>query len=503
MSHSGPPEEFGLDGMERDEIVGHVPQKVDRSKLMSDGWEFEATTPAAGDEFEADKPERKKEYFEGLAKLNEDGHSLAEYCQGLGLDDENEADPRQPFAALRERMTDLLGDGGVMKLVRTAGSGAQLPPGCRATVHYVGQFEGFDEPFDSTYVRNRGRPETYLVGPNSQLLPGLNQVLLSMKKGETALALVSPDYAFGKMGCGPRIPGDMEALFEVTVVSFTDSTDADEFDDLTEEEQKRSSFQMRIKAIRCHHVKGNELYSRREYHKAARSYKDATRVFLSNMSFKNEEEHQEAKHIIFKVMSNRTQALLQLARWKEAALQGRQALHYEDCADPDMRQKLYTRLAKAMIYVPEYEEASRLLKRAERLRPRSRDVIALSELLAARQKTDKLQEVEFAKRAFQSHKQVDTAEAALNADSESKTEQPEPEPKPEPTTIRVSDEFKHDIERTLRQFLADPCRRELALPLHQSEDGHHKLAHICVRCRQLGLRFVADSGCGRPRVVKD
>ena len=66
-------------------------------------------------------------------------------------------------------MTDLLGDGGVMKLTRAPGSGAQVPPGSRVTVHYVGQFEGFDEPFDSTYVRNRGRPETHLVGERSQV----------------------------------------------------------------------------------------------------------------------------------------------------------------------------------------------------------------------------------------------------------------------------------------------------------------------------------------------
>ena len=50
------------------------------------------------------------------------------------------------------------------------------------------------------------------------------------------------------------------------------------------------------------------------------SYRDAIRVFLVNMSFKDEEEHREAKHVIFKVMSNRVQSLLQLAQWKEVRL---------------------------------------------------------------------------------------------------------------------------------------------------------------------------------------
>ena len=53
-------------------------------------------------------------------------------------------------------------------------------------------------------------------------------------------------------------------------MSFTDSTDADEFDELTEDQQKRATFEQRIRAIRCHHVKGNDEYSRGDYFKAAR-----------------------------------------------------------------------------------------------------------------------------------------------------------------------------------------------------------------------------------------
>ena len=66
----------------------------------------------------------------------------------------------------------------------------------------------------------------------------------------------------------------------------------------------------------------------------------------------------------------------------------------------------------------------------------------------------------------------------------------------------MSAEFRASIERTLSLFLSDPSRRELALPLQHSEQGRHKLAHICVRCRELGLEFVGDSDGGRPRVVK-
>lgn len=491
------------DDPDHDDIVDHVPQAVDTKKLMGEGWQFEA--PTTGELEEPQSADSKKKYFEGLTKLNEDGHSLAEYCNGLGLDDDDHAG-QQPFAVLRARMEDLLGDGGIMKLVEAPGSGAQVTPGSVVSLHYVGQFEGFDEPHDSTYVRNHGKPERHLVGPNSKLLPGLNQTILSMKKGETCLALVAPQYGYGKMGCGPRIPGDSEVLFRVTVLSFFDKTDADEFGLMTEEEQKSSTFEQRIKAMRAHHLAGNELYKETKYHQAAKSYREGIQVFLVNMSFKNEEQHQEAKHLVFKLMNNRMQCLNKTYKWVEAAKQGRQALHYEDCADEDMRVMCYVRLGLALSMLLEFTESASWLNKARRLRPRSRDVATVTERLAQRQRDHKLEEIEFARRVFQpknatSEAPDDTSTAAA-ATKERQAEPEMPTEGPEAAAIYVTDDFKRNVEDTLRKFLADPGRRELPLPLHQTEDGHHKLAHICVRCKELGLLFKCDEGMVRARVVK-
>lgn len=55
---------------------------------MSEGWQFDVTEQE-GINAAGDGPHDKKDYFEALAKMNEDGHSLAEYCQGLGLDDDD------------------------------------------------------------------------------------------------------------------------------------------------------------------------------------------------------------------------------------------------------------------------------------------------------------------------------------------------------------------------------------------------------------------------------
>ena len=41
----------------------------------------------------------------------------------------------------------------------------------------------------------------------------------TMKKSETARFLVKSDYAFGKMGCPPRIPPDATSMIVYIIIS--------------------------------------------------------------------------------------------------------------------------------------------------------------------------------------------------------------------------------------------------------------------------------------------
>lgn len=73
-----------------------------------------------------------------------------------------------------------------------------------------------------------------------------------MRKSELARILIKSDYAFGKMGCPPRIPPEASSkvpmatailyatptvLYEVEVLSFIDHKAADNYQELPEEER--------------------------------------------------------------------------------------------------------------------------------------------------------------------------------------------------------------------------------------------------------------------------
>lgn len=134
---------------------------------------------------------------------------------------------QSPFEQLRLGMRDITGDDGVLKKTITQGIGAEVPEGAIVRVHYNGYLEYSDEPYDSSRLRNRLHqfrlggggcvPYLHVHALSSwllirchagEVLLGWDMGVKTMRKNEKAEFLLSPKYAFGQMGCPPRIPPD-------------------------------------------------------------------------------------------------------------------------------------------------------------------------------------------------------------------------------------------------------------------------------------------------------
>lgn len=108
-------------------------------------------------------------------------------------------------------------DGGVLKRIIKEGVGAEHPPnGCRVQVHYVGTLLDGTK-FDSS--RDRGEPFEFNLGQKS-VIKAWEIGVATMKKGEIAVLTCAPDYAYGKTGSPPTIPGDATLKFEVEVLGW-------------------------------------------------------------------------------------------------------------------------------------------------------------------------------------------------------------------------------------------------------------------------------------------
>ena len=77
-----------------------------------------------------------------------------------------------------------------------------VPSGVEVTVHYTGRLlDG--TVFDSS--RRRKQPFTFTLGVG-QVIKGWDEGFQKLKKGQRAMIICPPDYAYGARGAPPVIP---------------------------------------------------------------------------------------------------------------------------------------------------------------------------------------------------------------------------------------------------------------------------------------------------------
>jgi len=112
---------------------------------------------------------------------------------------------------------DLVGDGGVLKVLEVEGAGAVPRRGATVEVHYEGRLVASGERFDSSRVR--GKTFSFTLG-EGKVIGGWEVGLSSMKAGEKAKLVCSPQYAYGPKGIPPTIPPDATLEFDVELISI-------------------------------------------------------------------------------------------------------------------------------------------------------------------------------------------------------------------------------------------------------------------------------------------
>ena len=110
-------------------------------------------------------------------------------------------------------------DSGVIKRIYRFGEEEVLPQkGQEVTVIYEGRLED-GTIFDSS--ADRGEPLKFYIG-TGQVIKGWDIGILTMKLGEKADLIIKSEYAYGKIGAPPKIPGDSTLVFTVEVIQIHD-----------------------------------------------------------------------------------------------------------------------------------------------------------------------------------------------------------------------------------------------------------------------------------------
>uniref|UniRef100_A0A8C4QF50 peptidylprolyl isomerase n=1 Tax=Eptatretus burgeri TaxID=7764 RepID=A0A8C4QF50_EPTBU len=190
-------------------------------------------------------------------------------CLGVFNDDDPDEVNVTPFDKLARSMFDLSGDGGVLKCILHPGIGDVIPKTAAVRVHYNFYLEYSDEPFDSSRLRNE---RVRLRLGKGEILPGLEVALCSMRVDELSQFLVYPAYAYGALGCSPRIPSNATLLMEVELLAFFDYSLVDEFYSMTAEERQHVPLEKILLVAAKEREAGNILFRGNQFGPASRKY---------------------------------------------------------------------------------------------------------------------------------------------------------------------------------------------------------------------------------------
>ena len=106
---------------------------------------------------------------------------------------------------------------GLLYVIKEEGAGETPQPGTTISAHYTGRLLENNMKFDSSY--DRGEPISFKVGVG-QVIPGWDEALLAMKKGEKRVIIIPPELGYGARGAGGVIPPNAWLVFDVELVSF-------------------------------------------------------------------------------------------------------------------------------------------------------------------------------------------------------------------------------------------------------------------------------------------
>ena len=109
-------------------------------------------------------------------------------------------------------------DGGIIKRTLIQGEDPYPVKGQEVSVNYEGRLQD-GTVFDTS--SDRGEPLKVIIG-TGQVIKGWDIGIMAMKLGEKADLIIKSEYAYGKIGAPPKIPGDATLIFTVELIKIDD-----------------------------------------------------------------------------------------------------------------------------------------------------------------------------------------------------------------------------------------------------------------------------------------
>ncbi|XP_009610546.1 peptidyl-prolyl cis-trans isomerase FKBP62-like [Nicotiana tomentosiformis] len=248
----------------------------------------------------------------------------------------------------------------VIKKILKEGEGYEKPNGAVVKLKLIGKLQ------DGTVFLKKGHDgenEDDLFEfktDEEQVIDGLDRAVMSMKKGEVALLIIAPEYAFGssesKQDLGV-VPPNSTVYYEVELVSF-----------VKEKESWDMNTPEKIEAAGKKKEEGNALFKAGKYARASKRYEKAAKFIEYDTNF-SEEEKKQSKALKITCNLNNAACKLKLKDYKQAEKLCTKVLETEST-----NVKALYRRAQSYINMVDFDLAEFDIKKALEIDPANRDV---------------------------------------------------------------------------------------------------------------------------------
>ncbi|KAJ8477665.1 hypothetical protein OPV22_021392 [Ensete ventricosum] len=255
-------------------------------------------------------------------------------------------------------VTEIGDDKKILKKVLKEGEGYDRPnEGAAVTVKLIGKLQ------DGTIFVKKGHDEQEpfeFKTAEEKVIEGLDQAVMTMKKGEIALVTIPPEYAFlsteSKQDLA-AVPANSTVIYEVELVSF-----------VKEKESWDMNTAEKIEAAAKKKEEGNALFKMGKYMRASKKYEKGSKFIEHDNSF-SEEEKKQSRALKAICSLNNAACKLKLKDYKEAEKLCTKVLETES-----RNVKALYRRAQAYIQLVDFDLAELDIKKALEIDPDNRDV---------------------------------------------------------------------------------------------------------------------------------
>ncbi|KAK4376187.1 hypothetical protein RND71_006864 [Anisodus tanguticus] len=237
-----------------------------------------------------------------------------------------------------------------------------------------------------------------------QVIDGLDRAVMTMKKGEVALLIIAPEYAFGSSESKQDlavVPPNSTVHYEVELVSFV--KDKESWDMNTPE---------KIEAAGKKKEEGNALFKAGKHARASKRYEKAAKFIEYDTSF-SEEEKKQSKALKISCNLNNAACKLKLKDYKQAEKLCAKVLELEST-----NVKALYRRAQAYMNMADLDLAEFDIKKALEIDPNNRDVKLEYKALKEKVKEFNKKDAKFYGNMFAKLNKLDAANSAKSAPKE-------------------------------------------------------------------------------------